>query len=150
MNAPRVYLDSNVPMYAAGRPHPLRDPAVALLRAVADNRLAAVTGAEVLQEILHRFHRIGALRQGLALCDTFHRFMEGHILPTTPTAVVKARRLLQAVPQLHVRDALHVAVMETHGIDTIVSADQAFARVPQLRWIPLDRWEVLLRGSVSG
>lgn len=89
----RSHLDSHVPMYAAGRPHPL---------------------------------------------------------PTTPEAVIKARRLLEAVPQLHVRDALHAAVMETHGIDTIVSAGQSFARIPNVRWIPLDRWEVLLRGSVSG
>ena len=101
MNAPRVYLDSNVPMYAAGRPHPLRDPAVAMVRAVADGRVTAVTGVEAFQEILHRFRRIGALPQGFALFDTFFRFMEGHILPTTPEAVMRARRPQRKTPILN-------------------------------------------------
>lgn len=144
MTANRVYLDSNIPMYAAGRPHPLRRQAVAVLRAVADNRLAAVTGAEAFQEILHRFHHIGAQDRGFVLFDTFYRFMEGHILPTSPRDVMRARQLMEEVPQLDARDAIHLAVMEANGVGTIISADRAFAHVHGVRWVPLEEWAVLL------
>jgi len=49
-----VFIDTNIPMYAAGTPHPLRDPCQAIIRAVAEGKLEAVTDAEVLQEIRYR------------------------------------------------------------------------------------------------
>src|ERR1700692_916376 len=50
-----IFIDSNIPMYVIGRPHPHREGAQRLLEraAVAGERL--VTDAEVLQEILHRY-----------------------------------------------------------------------------------------------
>ena len=50
-----VFVDTAVIMYAAGRPHPLRDPCRAIIERVAAGRLDGVTSAEVIQEVLHRF-----------------------------------------------------------------------------------------------
>jgi predicted nucleic acid-binding protein len=54
------FIDANIPMDAVGRSHPLKSPAVAILETVDRGDLRAVTDAEVLQEILHRYT---ALRQ---------------------------------------------------------------------------------------
>jgi hypothetical protein len=49
---------TNVIMYAEGAPHPHKDPSVTLLEQVATGSIEAVTSAEVLQEILHRYRAI--------------------------------------------------------------------------------------------
>src|ERR1700730_12512664 len=50
-----IFVDSNIPMYLIGRPHPNKEGAQRLLEeaAIAGERL--VTDVEVLQEILHRY-----------------------------------------------------------------------------------------------
>lgn len=53
--SPPVFLDASIPIYAAGRAHPLKDPAVRLVAFVADHPDAFVTDVEVLQELLHRY-----------------------------------------------------------------------------------------------
>ena len=50
-----VFIDSNIPMYVAGRPHPHREPSRGFLAAVQRNEIEACTSTEVLQEILHRY-----------------------------------------------------------------------------------------------
>jgi len=47
-----VFVDSNIPMYVAGRDHPLRAPALRLLEQVRAGELDACSSTEVLQEIL--------------------------------------------------------------------------------------------------
>ena len=51
-----ILVDSNVLMYAAGRPHPHKKASVTFLRAVARGDIEATVDAEVLQEVLHRYH----------------------------------------------------------------------------------------------
>ena len=47
-----VFIDSNIPMYVAGREHPLRDPSRRFLEQVRRGEVEACTSTEVLQEIL--------------------------------------------------------------------------------------------------
>ena len=47
-----VFIDSNLPMYAAGRDHPHRDPARRFLERVREGNVDACTSTEVVQEIL--------------------------------------------------------------------------------------------------
>ncbi len=49
----RVFLDTNVFLYAAGRAHPERDACASVLRRVADGSLDATVNTEVIQEILY-------------------------------------------------------------------------------------------------
>jgi predicted nucleic acid-binding protein len=63
----RVFLDSNVFIYAAGADHPQRAPCAALLRRVAAGELDAVTSAEVIQEIHHVFRRRNRVLDGVRL-----------------------------------------------------------------------------------
>ena len=128
-----VFIDTNIPMYAAGTPHPLRDPCQAIIRAVAEGKLKAVTDAEVLQEILYRYLHIGEWEKGLMVFDLFRRIMLGHILPLDEEDVQRARELAEEYPRLSPRDLIHLAVMLRHGLHEIISADRGFDRIREIR-----------------
>jgi len=125
-----VFIDTNIPMYAAGTPHPLRDPCQAIIRAVAEGKLEAVTDAEVLQEILYRYLHIGEREKGLMVFDRFRRIMLGH-----EADVQRAREQAEEYPGLSPRDLIHLAVMLRHGIHEIITADRGFDRVRGIRRI---------------
>ncbi len=56
-----IFVDSNIPMYLVGAPHPhKRDSQQIVERCIADGE-RLVTDAEVLQEILHRYAAIKRL-----------------------------------------------------------------------------------------
>jgi len=50
-----ILVDSNIPMYLVGSPHPHKSDAQRLLEQLVSDRQRLVTDAEVLQEILHRY-----------------------------------------------------------------------------------------------
>ena len=50
-----ILVDSNIPMYLVGAPHPHKADAQRLLEKLITDRQRLVTDAEVLQEILHRY-----------------------------------------------------------------------------------------------
>ena len=54
-----ILVDSNVLMYTAGSEHPFKARSVAFLERVAEGSIEAVIDAEALQEILHRYLRLG-------------------------------------------------------------------------------------------
>ena len=52
-----VFIDANVPIYAAGRDAPCRQPCIRVPSAVNENPGGFVTDAEVFQEIMHHHRR---------------------------------------------------------------------------------------------
>lgn len=50
-----ILVDSNIPMYLIGAPHPHKSDAQRLLERLVSEHQRLVTDAEVLQEILHRY-----------------------------------------------------------------------------------------------
>ena len=130
-----VFIDTNIPMYAAGTPHPLREPSQRVIRAIASGQLNAVTDAEVFQEILYRYLHIGKREKGLQVFDHFRRIMLGRIFPIEDADVQHARELVERYPALSPRDLIHLAVMLRHGIREIITADTGFDSVAEVRRI---------------
>src|SRR5215831_5653038 len=87
----RVFIDVNVPMYAGGTPHALREPSRRVIRAIATRQLDAVTDAEVFQEILYCYFHINEREKGFRIFDNFYRVMLGCILPVADADVQRAR-----------------------------------------------------------
>jgi len=120
-----IFVDSNLPMYLIGADHPNKAAARRLLeRAVVDNEPLA-TDVEVLQELLHRYlaierhDAIGPAWEAIVgVVDVIH--------PVEREDVERARRLLDVASRLSARDALHLSVMQRHGITRILSFDDAF------------------------
>lgn len=131
----RVFIDVNVPMYAGGTPHPLREPSRRVIRAVATGQLDAVTDAEVFQEILYRYLSIGEREKGLRIFDSFYRLMLGHILSVEAADVQQARVLAEQYPSLSPRDLIPLGVMFRRQIQEIVTADTGFDSVKEVRRI---------------
>src|SRR5260370_35054269 len=50
-----IMIDSNIPMYLVGAPHPHQADAQRLLEKMVGDRQRLIADAEVLQEILHRY-----------------------------------------------------------------------------------------------
>jgi uncharacterized protein len=121
-------VDTNVVIYAAGRAHPLQDEARRVLERIAEGALHANVDAEVLQEILHVY---GARKERVKGFDTLDDLL---VLFPNPIAITReeietARDLMRAHSFLGARDAIHGAVVQTHDLEGIVSADRVFDRI---------------------
>lgn len=127
-----ILVDANVPMYAAGAPHPFKAPAVRFLERVADGEVEGVVDAEVLQEILHRYRVLGRWTDGRRVFD-LTRTIFPLVLPVTAEVMDGARAILDRHAGLMARDALHAAVVRVNGLDGICSFDRDFDQVPGLR-----------------
>lgn len=124
-----IFVDSNVPMYLVGAPHPHKTDAQHLLeRAIADGE-RLVTSAEVLQEILHRYVAIQRREAVQPACDALLGVVD-EVYPVEREDVEGAKRVLDGLGGGSARDALHVAVMRRREIDRILSFDRSFDRVP--------------------
>jgi predicted nucleic acid-binding protein len=131
-----VFVDSNVPMYVAGRDHPLRDPARRFLERARGGEVEICTSTEVLQEILYRYAALKRLDLAAAVYDLFV-----HLCPTVlPVALAdtdRARTLLVASHGISVRDAVHAAVMLNHDIVEIATFDEGFDAVAGITRVAL-------------
>lgn len=119
-----ILVDSNIFMYAGGRPHANKGPSLVLLRRVARGEVDAGIDAEVLQEILHRYRALNRWADGRRVYDLTRRIMP-LVLPITAEVLDEARNLMDVYPQLMARDALHAAVCLHHGLQSFCSYDQA-------------------------
>jgi predicted nucleic acid-binding protein len=124
-----IFIDSNIPMYLIGAPHPNKDAARRLLEACIERSVRLVSDAEVLQEILHRY---GALRRRDAIQPAFNALLGvvDEVFPIEAQDVESARDVLLGEAGLSSRDALHLAVMRRHGVRRILTFDSAFDRAP--------------------
>ena len=87
-----------------------------------------MSDAEVLQEILHRYVAIDRRDAIGPAFDALLGLVDA-VLPIELEDVTRARALLTS-PRLQARDAIHVAVMQRHGIEHLLSFDRAFDDVP--------------------
>lgn len=126
-----ILVDSNVPMYLVGAGHPNKGRAQAVLEAAVTRNERLVTDAEVLQEILHRYVAIG---RPDAIQPAFESLLGvvDEVLPIELADAQRARDVVLAGLGLSAREAIHIAVIERHGIDEIMSFDAGLDRYPGL------------------
>ncbi len=130
-----LFVDTAVIMYAGGADHPLREPCRRIIGRVGDGDLDAVTSAEVVQEIIHRFMAIRRpdVAQSMAIrtMDTF-----APVIPLTHAMMRRVPDLAHRYPMLSARDLVHVATCIHEGITEIVSPDRGFDTVREIRRVP--------------
>ena len=126
-----TFVDSNVFIYAVGRPHPLRDEAQVFFRVAAEQHAQLVTSAEVLQELLHVYlpvRRFATLDAALRLATDGVQ----QVFQVGADAVHHARTLIDVHPGLTARDLIHLSVCRLHDVSAIKSFDRgleaAFAK----------------------
>ncbi len=131
----KIFIDTNIPMYAAGKEHHLKSGCVKILDAAASGELEAFTDSEVFQEILYRYYHINQIDIGFQVFDLFSTIMNGNVLPVKYQDVNQARLLAESelAAGLSPRDLIHLAVMLNNGIDTIATTDRAFSSIDAIK-----------------
>jgi hypothetical protein len=129
-----IFVDSNIPMYLIGAAHPHKTEAQVILEGLIAAGQRLVTDAEVLQEILHRYT---AIERREAIGPALHVTLDivDEVLPIGKSEVLRAGEIAQNRALMTARDAVHIAVMERHGIRSILSFDGDFDRWPGLQRI---------------
>src|SRR5690606_37983888 len=97
---------------------------IALERCISRNERMG-TSAEVLQEILHRYHAIRRLDAIQPAFDALLGVVD-EVFPIEPSDVERARDVMMGQARVSARDALHAAVMKRHGLQRIMSFDAGF------------------------
>ena len=130
--SPPTFLDANIPIYAAGRPHRLKEPCAQVLMLAEERPEAFLTDAEVLQELLHRYLALRLWSEGR---DVFHGFadlMRERVEPVQAIDVEQAALLADELPELGARDLLHAAIIRRLEVQHIISADAGLDRLTEV------------------
>lgn len=124
-----IFVDSNIPMYLVGAPHPHKSDARRWLEELVSGQERLVTDAEVLQEILHRYVSI---ERRDAIQPAFNALLGvvDEVFSVDQVAVERAKQIVLGHRALSARDAVHLAVMQTHGVNRILSFDGGFDGFP--------------------
>lgn len=125
----RILIDTNIPVYAAGRQHAVKAPAIRVLELAARNASTFFTDAEVLQEMLHRYIALKIWHESRSRFSSFAALMSGRIESVMADDVQIAADLADQYVNLSARDLIHVAIMKRVGCSQIVTADAGFDRI---------------------
>lgn len=126
-----IFVDSNIPMYLVGAEHAHKADARRRLESLISARERLVTSAEVMQEIVHRYTHIGRRDAIQPAFDALLSVVDD-VYPIERADVERAKTVLDGIPDLSARDAMHVAVMRSREVARILTFDSGFDRVPGL------------------
>lgn len=127
----RVFLDTNVFVYAVGKQSRYRAPCREIVAALGDGRLEGEACVDLLQELVHqRLRQTGDRRSATMLGRDIATLVR--LYATREDDLPLAFTLFEDHPGLDLRNATFAAVALRVGVATIISADQAFDLVPGL------------------
>ena len=134
-----VFVDSAVPLLAAGGAHRLRAASREVMAAVSAGSVRMHASVEMLQEFTHHRMRMGAVPEALLDARDLADMTVVHAFDLEVWQ--EATRLMQ-VSAIRGRDAVHAATALLAGFDEIISPDTDFVDVPGLRRIHPADWPV--------
>ena len=125
-------IDTNVIVYAVGSVHTLKQASDRILSDIAAGTLTANLDVETLQEVLHLYSSRGERRKGFRTIEHLLMLFPNPF-PIGREEIERARDLMMKHPFLGARDGIHAAVVQTHDLEGIVTADKVFDRIKRLR-----------------
>lgn len=125
------FVDTNLVMYAVGRPHPLQAPAREALSVAYASGTPLYTSAEVLQELAHAYLGVGRKGDFDAAIAVLKSF-EVTVWDLTGADVLLAAELYAEHSSLSARDLCHLAVCIRHSVDRIMTFDRGLAAAATL------------------
>ena len=134
----KVFIDSNIQMYAAGRKHPNKEPSIKILELISNGDIIGITSTEVFQEILYRYQAINLLKKGLEVFDNFSSIIDD-VLSINLQIMNEARKILgdEYGSGIYPRDAVHIATMDHYEISYIATHDKHFKKFKHIRYFKL-------------
>ena len=126
---PKAFIDTNIFIYAAGRPSKFQEPCQRLLRQIDSEKITLITNTEVLQEILYSFQKRKQIATGVEITEKIVA-TQIPVFPIQARDLRFAARLLSKHPTVSVRDCIHTATMHFFDIEYIYSYDKDFDLIP--------------------
>jgi predicted nucleic acid-binding protein len=123
-----IFVDTNVFMYAVGRPHPLQDPAREFFVESNRNRTPLCTSVEVLQELVHAYLPVARLQTLDAAMSLVAR-SRVEVWPLEEEDVTLAWQLHEQHPTLAPRDLCHLSSCRRRGVSEIKTFDRALGSI---------------------
>ena len=123
-----IFVDTNVFMYAVGRPHVLQASAQDFFIEANRNGTTLCTSAEVMQELAHVYLPTGRLQTFDATLELLAS-ASVEVWPLEEADVALARQLHEQHPALQARDLCHLASCRRRRVREIKTFDQTFAAV---------------------
>ena len=123
-----IFVDTNVFMYAVGRPHALQTYAQDFFIEANRSGTLLCTSAEVMQELVHVYLPTGRLQT----FDATLGLMASagvEVWPLEEADVALARQLHEQYPALQARDLCHLASCRRRGVREIKTFDRTFAAI---------------------
>lgn len=127
-----TFVDTNVFMYAVGKPHPLKSRAQDFFIESHGTLTSLYTSAEVLQELMHAYlpgGRSDVFEDALALMGQ----ASVEVWPLEEEDVMLARQLHGQHPTLEARDLCHLASCQRRGVREIMTFDRALSAAAAAR-----------------
>jgi len=130
------FLDTNIFMYAAGKPHAFKEPCISILSKVQSGELNAAIDTEVFQEVIYRYHHINLSDKGVDLAWSMMD-IGFDVLPVTKKVIEVSLYFYQQYQNKGIspRDIIHVATMMQNDIKNIVSVDRHFEVIEEVQRI---------------
>jgi predicted nucleic acid-binding protein len=126
-----IVLDTTVLVYAKGADHPLREPCRQLIAAIAEGAVDATTTADVIQEFVHVRARRRDRSDAAALGRDYAELLSP-LLSINREHLQYGLTLFEATPRLGAFDAVLAAAAVKSDAVALVSADTAFADLPEI------------------
>lgn len=123
-----IFVDTNVFMYAVGRPHALQTYAQDFFIEANRRGTPLCTSAEVMQELAHVYLPTGRLQT----FDATLGLMASagvEVWPLEEADVALARQLHEQYPALRARDLCHLASCRRRGVREIKTFDRTLAAI---------------------
>ena len=121
-----IFVDTNVFVYAVGRPHPLQARAQKFFVEANRSGTPLCTSAQVMQELAYAYLPTGRLKT----FDAALGLMTGaavEVWPLQEEDVALARQLHERYSALQARDLCHLASCRRRGVREIKTFDQTLA-----------------------
>ena len=136
MTALPIFIDVNIPMYAAGAEHPYRKACRWVLAEIVEGNLLAVIDTEIVQEVLYRYGALGRWQLAVDMATSILDLVPA-IYPVMPNDIRRTVQLLgrYAAQGATARDLVHAAVMLNHELTTIISTDAHFDQIEGIQRI---------------
>jgi len=127
------FLDTNIFMYAAGKPHKFKEPCIAILSKIASGNMNAAVDTEVFQEIMYRYHHIGLADKGTDLAWGIME-LDIDVLPILKKDIEVSLYYYQKYrgDSISPRDLIHAATIRNNGIEKIVSVNKHFDLIEEV------------------
>ncbi|HEX9352280.1 MAG TPA: PIN domain-containing protein [Streptosporangiaceae bacterium] len=129
-----IVLDTTVLVYAVGVDHLLKAPCQRLVRAIADGEVQATTTIEVIQEFTHVRTRRRDRKDAAELARDYIELLSPLLIVEEPD-LREGLRLFEESTGIGAFDAVLAAAAHAAGADALVSADDGFSGVANIRHV---------------